>query len=140
MAIKQVWLNLPVNELEKSKKFFKEIGFKPNPMHENATTLGSFFIGEQNFVLMLFPAKDFAGFARTTVYNTKNGVEMMINFDGESKADVDAMAEKVRKAGGKIFSEPEWVDGWMYSLGFEDLDGHRWAMLYMEPEKMTKTY
>lgn len=140
MAIKQVWLNLPVNDLEKSKKFFKEIGFKPNPMHENATTLGSFFIGEQNFVLMLFPAKDFAGFARTTVYSTKNGVEMMINFDGESKADVDAMAEKVRKAGGKIFSEPEWVDGWMYSLGFEDLDGHRWAMLYMEPEKMTKTY
>lgn len=140
MAIKQVWLNLPVNDLEKSKKFFKKIGFKPNPMHENATTLGSFFIGEQNFVLMLFPAKDFAGFARTTVYNTKNGVEMMINFDGESKADVDAMAEKVRKAGGKIFSEPEWVDGWMYSLGFEDLDGHRWAMLYMEPEKMTKTY
>jgi uncharacterized protein len=140
MSIKQVWLNLPVTDLEKSKEFFRNIGFKPNPMHENATTLASFFIGEQNFVLMLFPAKDFAGFARTSVYNTKNGTEMMINFDAGSRADVDEMAEKVRKAGGKIFSEPELVDGWMYSLGFEDVDGHRWAMLHMEPEKMNKQY
>jgi uncharacterized protein len=140
MSIKQVWLNLPVTDLEKSKEFFRNIGFKPNSIHENATTLASFFIGEQNFVLMLFPAKDFAGFARTSVYNTKNGTEMMINFDAESRADVDEMAEKVRKAGGKIFSEPELVDGWMYSLGFEDLDGQRWAMLHMEPEKMNKQY
>ncbi|HSM46696.1 MAG TPA: hypothetical protein VK872_02695, partial [Draconibacterium sp.] len=95
MSIKQVWLNLPVTDLEKSKEFFRNIGFKPNPMHENATTLASFFIGEQNFVLMLFPAKDFAGFARTSVYNTKNGTEMMINFDAGSRADVDEMAEKV---------------------------------------------
>lgn len=48
------------------------------------------------------------------------------------------MAETVRKAGGKIFAQPADSQGWMYVFGFEDLDGHRWSMLYIDPEKMPK--
>ncbi|WP_200810814.1 hypothetical protein [Cellulophaga tyrosinoxydans] len=43
--IQQVWLNLPVKDIEKAKIFFRAIGFKENPMHKNAKYLGSFFIG-----------------------------------------------------------------------------------------------
>ena len=64
--------------------------------------------------------------------------EVLINFDAESKEEVDAMAEKVRKAGGKIYAEPGESQGWMYAFGFEDLDGHRWSMLYMDLAKMPK--
>jgi uncharacterized protein YndB with AHSA1/START domain len=42
----------------------------------------------------------------------------------------------VRKAGGKIYAEPGESQGWMYAFGFEDLDGHRWSMLYMDISKM----
>jgi uncharacterized protein len=52
MSIKQVWLNLPVKDIQKSKEFFKQIGFIPNPMHEKVEHLGGFFIVENKFVLI----------------------------------------------------------------------------------------
>lgn len=138
MSVKQAWLNLPVKDIQKSKEFFKAIGFRSNPMHEKNPQAGSFFIGENNFVLMLFPENTFSGFARNTVSDTSKGSEMLINIDAESREEVDAMALTVKKAGGKVFAEPGEADGWMYAMGFEDLDGHRWSMLYMDMSKMPK--
>ncbi len=136
MSIKQAWLNIPVKDLEKSKAFFKAIGFRSNPMHEHNPHIGSFYIGANDFVLMLFPDAAFGRIVQHTVSNPAEGKEMLINIDAESREEVDAMAETVRKAGGKIFAEPAEADGWMYVLGFEDPDGHRWAVLYMDMSKM----
>jgi predicted lactoylglutathione lyase len=134
--MKTIWLNLPVKNLKKSKEFFKAIGFTANPMHENAEHLGSFLIGENNFVLMLFPEETFKGFVHHEVSDTRKGTEMLINIDAQSPAEVDAMAKKVKHAGGNIFAEPRESEGWMYAFGFEDLDGHRWSMLYMDAQKI----
>ncbi|AEM69240.1 hypothetical protein Murru_0184 [Allomuricauda ruestringensis DSM 13258] len=135
--MKTVWLNLPVKDIKKSKEFFKAIGFKENPRHKNAEHLGSFYIGENNFVLMLFPENTFKGFAQNEISDTQKGTEVLINIDAQNKSEVDTMAKTVQKAGGKIFAEPGESDGWMYAFGFEDLDGHRWSMLYMDMEKMS---
>ncbi|MEC3965882.1 VOC family protein [Flagellimonas halotolerans] len=134
--MKTIWLNLPVKDIKESKEFFKAIGFKENPRHKNAEHLGSFYIGENNFVLMLFPENTFKGFAQNEISDTQKGTEVLINIDAQSKSEVDTMAKTVQKAGGKIFAEPGESDGWMYAFGFEDLDGHRWSMLYMDMEKM----
>ena len=136
MTVKSIWLNLPVNNVKKSKEFFKAIGFKLNPMHENTEDVASFLIGENNFVLMLFPNDVFKNFTQNEIADTKKGTEVLINIDAQSKIDVDEMATKVRIAGGRIFAEPGESQGWMYAFGFEDLDGHRWIMLYMDISKM----
>jgi predicted lactoylglutathione lyase len=139
MKIDNVWLNLPVRDVGKSKEFFKAIGFKINPMHENAEDVTSFLIGKNNFVLMLFPNDVFRSFTQNEIADTKKGTEVLINIDAQSKEEVDEMAKTVRKAGGKIFAKPEESQGWMYAFGFEDLDGHRWSMLYMDKSKMPTT-
>jgi predicted lactoylglutathione lyase len=136
MSIKQVWLNLPVKDLKRSKEFYKKIGFIINPMHEKAEHLGSFLIGESKFVLMLFPENTFQGFISHSIADTNIGSEMLINIDAETREEVDKMAEKVRLAGGTIYAEPGESGGWMYAFGFIDLDGHRWSMLYMDMTKM----
>ncbi len=136
--MKSIWLNLPVKNIKKSKTFFKAIGFRENPRHENAEHMATFFIGEDNFVMGLFPEKAFSGFTGNAISNTKNGTEVLLNIEAESKKEVDEMAETVRKAGGKIYAEPGESEGWMYAFGFEDLDGHRWSMLYMDMDKMPK--
>lgn len=138
MSVNNIWLNLPVRDLEKSKEFFKNIGFKVNPMHENATNLGSFLIGINDFCLMLFPEETFKNFVNTEILDLTKGSEVLINIDAQSKHEVDEMAEKVKSAGGKVFAEPGEAQGWMYAFGFQDLDGHRWNMLYMDIEKMPK--
>jgi len=139
MTTKNIWLNLPVTSVNESKEFFKAIGFKINPRHENAEDVASFLIGENNFVLMLFPNNIFKNFSQNEVADTTKGSEVLINIDAQSREEVDEMAKKVRAAGGKIFAEPGESQGWMYAFGFEDLDGHRWIMLHMDMSKMPIT-
>ena len=134
--MKQFWINLPVKNVVKSKTFFKQIGFKPNPMHENNENLASFYIGEQNVVMMLFPEAEFEFFTQKKVTDTSKGTEVLFNIDAENRKEVDEMAKTVREAGGKIFAEPAEAQGWMYVFGFEDPDGHRWSMLHMDMTKM----
>jgi predicted lactoylglutathione lyase len=136
MSPKQVWINLPVKDINRSKEFFKSIGFTPNPMFENSPKIGSFFIGENNFVMMLFSETEFESIAQKKVSNTDKGSEILINLDAQSKTEVDDFSEVVKNAGGEIFSEPADADGWMYAFGFIDPDGHRWSMLYMDTSKM----
>lgn len=136
--MKQIWINLPAKNLKASRTFFNAIGFRENPMHEKTEHMATFYIGENDFVMGLFPQESFKRFSGNAIADTKKGTEVLINIDAQSKREVDEMAETVRKAGGKIYTEPEESQGWMYAFGFEDLDGHRWSMLYMDMEKMPK--
>ncbi|PRX54256.1 VOC family protein [Flagellimonas meridianipacifica] len=137
--MKTIWLNLPVNDLQKSKQFFRNIGFRENPMHKNAEHLGSFIIGEHDFVLMLFPKEQMGQWLNKDVTDTEKSNEMLINIDAESKEEVDGFADKVKKAGGSIYEDPQLVDGWMYLFSFADPDGHCWNMLHMDTDKMPKS-
>ncbi|MCX2681565.1 VOC family protein [Galbibacter sp. EGI 63066] len=133
---KDFWFNLPVKDLERSKQFFRDIGFKENPSMAKANHLGSFFIGEKNVVMMLFPKEAFEGFTAHQIADTDKGTEALFNIDAESKEEVDTLAKTVEKAGGTIYAPPGEKDGWMYAFGFIDPDGHRWSVLYMDMSKM----
>lgn len=135
MDAKQVWINLPVKDINRSRKFFKDIGFRENPRHMNNKNLASFLLGEHDFVMMLFPEEQFESFSGSRISNTQHGAEFLMNIDAQSRDEVDGFAEKVRKAGGKIFAEPAESQGWMYAFGFMDPDGHRWSMLHMDMSK-----
>ncbi len=133
-----IWLNLPVKNLDKAKQFYRDIGFRENPMHKDANHLGSFLIGNKDFVLMLFPENTFKDFIHSEITDTQKDNEMLINIDAQSKEEVDIFAKTVQKAGGTTFNHPSEIDGWMYACGFTDVDGHRWSMLHMDMDKMPK--
>lgn len=135
---KEFWFNLSVKDLTKSRKFFKDIGFISNPMHENNAHMASFFIGEKKIVMMLFPEETFKGLVSKTAENGSKSSGVLFNIDGQNREAVDAMALRVEKAGGTIYATPSEKEGWMYGCGFEDLDGHSWNILYMDFEKMPK--
>ncbi len=136
--MKTIWLNLPVKNIQKSRAFFNKIGFRENPMRKEAQHLASFLIGENEFVMMLFPEETFSDFTQNAIADTTKGNEMLINIDAQSREEVDIFAKSVESANGAIFVAPSEVDGWMYAFGFADLDGHRWSMLYMDTDKMPK--
>ena len=59
------------------------------------------------------------------------GSEIIFTLSAESKDEVNAWAEEVRKAGGIIFSEPvEFGEGY-YGFTFSDPDGHKWNVFHM---------
>jgi uncharacterized protein len=130
MPTKQLWLNLPVKNLEKSKTFFKEIGFTFNEIQGNTPVSACLLVGEQKNVVMLFEENVFGTLTQNNLPNASS--EILISFDAESKEEVDEMAKKVESAGGELFSKPNVIQGWMYGFGFSDLDGHRWNMIFMD--------
>ncbi len=130
--IKELWLNLPVKNVEEARDFFLEIGFNANPGPGNSAHSASFLIGSKNIVLMLFQEEVFQSFTGIEINDTSKSAQVLFSIDAESRAEVDEMAEKVVAAGGTIYSKASEVQSWMYSCGFADLDGHRWNILFME--------
>ena len=131
----EFWLNLPVNDIEKSIAFFTQLGFG---LKNETDKMVSLLVGKQEVVINLFEEKDFKGFSGNPIADTKRATEVLFNVGAEKREEVDEFAEKVTKAGGKVYRGPEDKDGWMYGCGFTDLDGHRWSMLYMDKNKMPK--
>ena len=135
--VKQIWLNLPVKNVEKSKAFFTEIGFSFNEKHDTASYT-CMVVGENNFAVMLFEEKQFESCILNKIADTTIGSEVLISIDAQSREEVDEFAKKVQGAGGNVFAEPAENEGWMYGCGFADLDGHRWNVLYMDLSKLPK--
>lgn len=135
---KEIWLNLPVKDIKKSTIFFEKIGFKINEHAPNNENMISFAIGEKNFIINLFEENIFKSFTAHELSGTNKGCEFLISMDAENEAEVDNVLKKAVDAGGTIYADGGWKDGWMYGGGFIDLDGHRWSLLHMDMNKMPK--
>lgn len=130
--VKSFWINLPVKDVKKSKEFFNKLGFIETERQPENDEYAGFYLDEKKTVLMLFPEQRFAHFAGNPVADTTKCTEAFLNIDSPTREYVDEFAMLVKNAGGKVFAEPTEVDGWMYLMGFSDIDGHRWGMLYMD--------
>ena len=135
---KEIWLNLPVKDVQRSKAFFLAIGFSFNEPRSTGDDMACMLAGEKNFVVMLVREAMFAGFSKNNLTDTSQSSEILISYDAETREEVDAIAKKVVAAGGIMFADPGENQGWMYGCGFSDLDGHRWNILYMDFSKMPK--
>ncbi len=136
--IKDMWLNISVKDVMKSREFFTALGFEFNDSHGVNADSACLICGEGKSVIMLFREDMFKGFIRHEVTDTEKSSEILIDLQVDSRADVDEIAEKVKIAGGTVFAEPEEVMGWMYGCAFCDLDNHRWNILYMDTSKINK--
>lgn len=135
---KELWINLPVKDVNKAREFFTKLGFTLNPHYGNSDESASFLVGSKSIVVMLFAEAAFKNFTRHEIADTKKGTEVLLSIDAESRAEVDELARKAEMAGGTVFGKPAEHQGWMYGCGFADLDGHRWNVLYMDMSKMPK--
>jgi len=129
MATK-IFVNLPVKNLNKSVEFFTKLGytFDPQFTDETATCM---IVAEDIFVMLLTEAK-FKTFTPKKICDATKSTEVLVCFTCESRANVDAMVRKAVAAGGTTYNKPQDY-GFMYEHGYQDLDGHIWELIYMEP-------
>ena len=135
---KDFWINLPVKDVNKSRAFFKHIGFHENPNHAANDHMASLIIGEKKVVVMLFSEPIFKSFVNKETSDPSKGIEMILSFDAETVEEVDEIFNKAVEAGSPNYMKPGHKDGWMYGCGFCDLDGHQWNILYMDMSKMPR--
>jgi uncharacterized protein len=131
---KQIFVNLAIKDVNKSKEFFKKLGFEFNPQFSDENAL-CIIIGE-NIYAMLLVEKFFKTFTENKeISDATKSTEVLIAIDAESREEVDNIIEKVEQAGGKEFRKAS-DHGWMYGRAFEDLDGHIWEVIFMDVAKM----
>jgi predicted lactoylglutathione lyase len=126
----QIFVNLPVKELERSKAFFANLGFTFNPEFTNEQA-ACMVVSDAIFV-MLVVEKFFKTFTQKAVADATTSTEVLVCLSCESRAKVDELVKKAVAAGGTSPRAPQ-DHGFMYGHGFEDLDGHIWELMYMEP-------
>jgi uncharacterized protein len=126
---RQIFVNLPVKDLNKSIEFFTKLGFTFNPQFtdENATCM---IIGKHIFAMLLVE-KFFKTFITKEICDTSKSAEVLVALSFDSRAEVDAIVAKAIAAGGTTYNEPK-DHGFMYEHDFQDLDGHGWGIFFME--------
>jgi predicted lactoylglutathione lyase len=128
---KQIFVNLAVRDLQQSMTFFKALGFHFNPAFTNDAA-ACLVIGE-NIYAMLLTEAFFKTFTDKTLVDARESVEALVCLSCESRAEVDELIAKAVAAGGRTPRAPQ-DHGSMYGHAFEDLDGHTWELVHMEPE------
>lgn len=133
--ITQIFVNLPVKDLNKTVEFFTKLGFTFNPQFtdENATCM---IVGKDIFVMLLVE-KFFKTFTKKEISDTAKNTEMIVALSTQSREEVDQMMEKIVGAGGRESRDPQ-DHGWMYGRSFEDINGHLWEIFYMDESAMKK--
>ena len=128
MKPKKIWSNLAVSDLERTTKFYTELGFKSNGKSEELT---SFFVGEDDFVMHFFLKDILKTSIKSEIVDSQNINEILFTLSAESKDQVDNWEKEVERAGGKIISKPEEFGKGYYGFVFADPDGHKFNVFYM---------
>ncbi|MCE4064727.1 VOC family protein [Chryseobacterium gleum] len=131
MKPKMIWANLAVTNLERTQKFYTELGFRPNNPH-SSNELVSFFFGENEFVIHFFLKDIIERNLKTMNFgDPQSANEIIFTLSAETKEQVNNWANEVKNAGGTIVSEPENFGDNYYGFVFADPDGHKFNVFFM---------
>lgn len=126
-----IFVNLPVKDLNKSMEFFTKLGFKNNPQFTDHTA-ACMVISDEIYLMILTEAK-FKEFTPKTICDATKNTEVLVCLSCESRDAVDATVGKAVAAGGSTYAELKDY-GFMYQHGFQDPDRHLWELIWMDPK------
>jgi predicted lactoylglutathione lyase len=132
----QIFVNLPVKNLNQSIEFFTQLGYTFNAQFTDRTAT-CMIVSDDIFVMLLTEAK-FKSFTPKPICDATKSTEVLVCLSCESRANVDGMVQKAVAAGRTTYNEPQDY-GFMYAHGFQDLDGHIWELMYMEPSAIEQS-
>lgn len=134
-AAKLIFVNLPVTDLDRSVAFYEAIGARKDPRFSDATAAG--MILSETIHVMLLTHDKYRQFTTKEIADTHATSAALLCVSEESRAAVDATADKAVEAGARV-TEPAQDYGFMYGRSFEDPDGHAWQVMWMDLEAFLK--
>ncbi|WP_436786056.1 VOC family protein [Yinghuangia sp. YIM S10712] len=127
---KMIFVNLPVNDLDKSKAFYSALGFTLNEQFSDETA-ASFEISD-TIVVMLLTKEKFQQFSTKPTADVNSVTGAITALSADSREEADRLADIALSSGGRKAQDPMDM-GMMYGRSFLDPDGHHWELVYMDP-------
>jgi hypothetical protein len=129
---RMIFVNLPVDDLERSKAFYEALGFRNEPKFTNEAAAA--MVLSDTIVVMLLTKPFYSTFTSKPIADAHNSSEVLLCISCESPADVDRITELAASNGGQADMRPKQDLGLMYGRKFEDPDGHIWEPMWMDPK------
>lgn len=126
----KIFVNLPVESLDRAVGFFTKLGYTFNPQFTDANA--TCMVISEHIYAMLLVKPFFKSFIKKEISDATKSTEVIIALTVDSREAVDALMEKALAAGAKE-SKEKMDQGFMYQRSFEDLDGHQWESFWMNP-------
>jgi len=135
MKIKSIYINLPVQDLEKTRAFWTQLGFQFNAQFSDEKAL-CLELNKGLMYAMLLSKPFFKTFTNREVADGKT-TQVLLAIEVESREKVDTIVKTAIENGGTRYRKSE-DHGWMYYDSFADVDGHQWEVMFTDPNQIPK--
>jgi predicted lactoylglutathione lyase len=126
-----IFVNLPVKDLNNSIHFFSKLGFTFNPKFTDPAA-ACMVISENIYAMLLTHAK-FREFTNKEIADATQTTEVLTCLALDSKEKVHQLTDTAILAGATE-TRPAQDYGFMIGRSFNDLDGHIWELIWMDPD------
>lgn len=132
MKANQIYVNLPVKNIEQTKAFWTNVGFPVNDQisDENAVCI----IMGDNMYVMFLTEEYFQTFSERPVPKGDT-TQVLIAIGLNSREEVDQVVNAAVENGATQHEEPQ-DHGWMYQNSFWDINGHGWNIVFADPSQL----
>lgn len=127
---RKLFLNLAVEDLERSVEFFTRLGFDFDEVFTDETAT-CMLVGEDAYV-MLMTRERFADYAEKPYADPAQRTQAFVAVSAESRDEVNALFAAALEAGAETAGAAQEL-AFMYSRGFLDPDGHQWELVWLDP-------
>jgi predicted lactoylglutathione lyase len=122
-------VNLPVTDIDRSRRFFTDLGYTFNEKLSSVNAL-TLVLGNNQFA-MLLRREVFSSFYPVETADAAKTKECVICLSADSRDAVDALVDRAIAAGGTAGDTED--HGVMYGRSYNDPDGHSWQIFWMDP-------
>lgn len=133
MEINQIYVNLPVKDVQKTREFWTKLGFSINEQFSDEKAIC--VIMKQDHIYTMFLKEEFFQTFTDRPVAKGDTTQTLLAIGVNSREEVDQMVKTATENGGSKYSEQRDY-GWMYQKTFSDLDGHQWEVLFSDMSQL----
>ena len=129
----QIFVNLPVTDLDRAKAFYVALGYTVNEQFTNDKAAAINI--SDTIHLMLLTKPFFEGFSPKPIADSTTATACINALTVGTRADVADKVARALAAGGE-WTMPPTDYGWMYYQTVADPDGHLWEFMHLDLSNM----
>ena len=133
MKVNQIYVTLPVKNIQKTKEFWTKLGFPIDEQMSGESTVC--VVMKQDTIYVMFGTEEvFQTYSNKPVPKTDT-TQVLVTISLNSREEVDNVVKAAVGNGATQHEEPQDY-GWMYQNSFWDINGLGWNVMFADASKI----
>ncbi|WP_106915463.1 VOC family protein [Chryseobacterium aurantiacum] len=133
MKVNQIYVNLPIKDVQKTREFWTKLGFSINEQFSDDKAIC--VVMKEDYIYTMFLKEEFFQTFTNRPYAKGDTTQVLLAIGVDSREEVDQIVKTAIENGGSKYSE-SMDHGWMYQSAFADIDGHQWEVMHADASQI----